>query len=154
MERIGDEVGRELARFGPQGAIGTVVEAWPAVVGEAIAANAWPARIGRDGTLHVNTSSSAWAFELGQLAPTILEQLRGALDAAAPRAVRFSVGHLPAPGGSEEGDRSHRTVEPSPEALRRAAELTAEVGDSELRERMRRAAAASLGEASSDHPFC
>ena len=30
----------------------------------AIAANAWPARIARDGTLHVATSSSAWAFEL------------------------------------------------------------------------------------------
>ena len=40
-----------------------------------VAANAWPARIARDGTLHVNTSSSAWAFELGQLAPTILERL-------------------------------------------------------------------------------
>ena len=56
MERLGDEVGRQLGRFGPQGAIGDVVAVWPDAVGEAIARNAWPARIARDGTVHVNTA--------------------------------------------------------------------------------------------------
>ena len=64
-ERIGDDVRRELGQLGPGGAIADVVAAWPEAVGDSIARNAWPARIARDGTLHVATSSSAWAFELG-----------------------------------------------------------------------------------------
>ena len=57
-----------------------IVAAWPAAVGEEVARNSWPARISRDGVLHVNTSSSAWAFELTQLAAVVLEQLAGALE--------------------------------------------------------------------------
>jgi DNA-binding Lrp family transcriptional regulator len=34
LEPLGDEVKRELARFGPQGRIAEVVEAWPTAVGE------------------------------------------------------------------------------------------------------------------------
>ena len=32
-----------------------LLERWPAAVGPAIARNAWPARIAKDGTVHVNT---------------------------------------------------------------------------------------------------
>ncbi|HWH05605.1 MAG TPA: DUF721 domain-containing protein, partial [Gaiellaceae bacterium] len=64
MERIGRDVSRELGRFGPAAGMAEIVEAWPDAVGEAIARHAWPARIGRDGTLVETTSSSAWAFEL------------------------------------------------------------------------------------------
>ena len=39
-----------------------LVEAWPAAVGEAIARNAWPARIAKDGTVHVNTAESFFAL--------------------------------------------------------------------------------------------
>ena len=67
MERIGGEVKRELSRFGSAGAMTELVGAWPAAVGETVAANAWPARLARDGTLHVNAASSTWAFELQQL---------------------------------------------------------------------------------------
>ena len=56
----------ELARFGPQAGMAELLERWPAAVGEAIARNAWPARIANDGTVHVNTADSVWAFELGQ----------------------------------------------------------------------------------------
>ena len=56
------------SRFGPQGALGEIAERWPEAVGEAIARNAWPSRIARDGTLHVNTADSIWAFELAQQA--------------------------------------------------------------------------------------
>jgi len=58
VKHLGDEVKRELGRFGPEGGISELVEAWPSVVGETIAQSAWPARVARDGTLHVNTADS------------------------------------------------------------------------------------------------
>ena len=91
-ERIGEVVRGELARFGPAGSMGDVVAAWPAAVGDGIAANAWPARIARDGTLHVNTSSSAWAFELTQLREKIAESLAEALGPIAPDGVQVRPG--------------------------------------------------------------
>ena len=57
MERIEKDVRGELARFGPPGGMPEVLEVWPEAVGDVVAANAWPARIARDGTLQVNTSS-------------------------------------------------------------------------------------------------
>jgi len=62
MERIGNEVRRELGRFGSAGQMADLVAAWPGAVGETVAANAWPARLARDGTLHVAAASSTWAF--------------------------------------------------------------------------------------------
>src|SRR5262249_31368924 len=64
MERVGDAVSRELGRFGPIVGMAPLVEAWPSAVGTEIARNAWPARLARDGTLHVHTTDSIWAFEL------------------------------------------------------------------------------------------
>ena len=89
-----------------------VLAVWPEAVGTMVAANAWPARIARDGTLHVNTSSSAWAFELGQLAPAILERLSEKLGERAPASLRFAVGHLPEPSSEELGEA--RTDVPEP----------------------------------------
>jgi hypothetical protein len=150
VERLGGEIKRELSRFGAQGGMPELLEAWPGAVGEMVAANAWPARIARDGTLHVNTSSSAWAFELAQLAPTIAERLRQELGESAPKALRFAVGHLPEPAVPE--DAGHRTEVPEPgtEALQRAAELTAGIADEELRQRVARAVALGLSNPSSD----
>ena len=68
-----------------------IVRAWPDAVGETVARNAWPARLARDGTLHVNTASSTWAFELGRLVTTILEQLRSELGETTPPALRFTL---------------------------------------------------------------
>ena len=96
-ERIGDEVRRELSRFGPAEGMTEIVRAWPEAVGEQIAQNAWPARLSRDGKLHVATSSSAWAFELAQLEPTLLEHLSEALGARVPTGLRFAPGKLPEP---------------------------------------------------------
>ena len=64
MERVGDAVARELGRYGPASGMAPLVEAWPGVVGAEIARNAWPARLARDGSLHVHTQDSIWAFEL------------------------------------------------------------------------------------------
>ncbi len=153
MERIEGGVRRELGRFGPPGGMPEVLAAWPDCVGPMVAANAWPARIARDGTLHVNTSSSAWAFELGQLAPAILEKLHAKLGESAPKGLRFATGHLPESLGEEPREPCADTREPTPEALQQAAEVAAGIEDDELRERVRRAAALSLSMPPSDLSF-
>ena len=153
MERVGDEVGRQLRRFGPQGAISDLVAAWPEAVGEAIARNAWPARIARDGTLHVSTSSSTWAFELAHLAPELLARLRELLHGSAPKALRFSPGPIPdspAEGGGTPVPTSRR--DPTPEERARADQISAEIEGEELRKLVARAAAASLAGQRSDRP--
>ena len=143
-ERIGDEVRRELSRFGPAEGMTEIVRAWPEAVGEQIAVNAWPARLSRDGKLHVATSSSAWAFELAQLEPKLLERLSEALAGHAPTGLRFAPGKLPEPP-SGEGPTSRRSVrEPTPAELDVAAELTAGIDDEGLRKIVAKAAAASL----------
>lgn len=147
-ERIGDGVKRELGRFGAAGAMAEVVEAWPGLVGEQIARNAWPARIARDGTLHVATSSSAWAFELGQLAPELLERLRARLAAAAPRGLRFAPGKLPDATDPEAERTARRVPEPAPEHLELAAALTEAIEDESLREVVAKTAAKSLARGS------
>ena len=153
MERIGDEVRRELGRFGPQAGMPDLLAVWPDAVGEMIAANAWPARIARDGSVHVNTASSAWAFELTQLAPAICERLRELLGERAPNALRFSVGHLPEPEPPPPDPARKSPLDPTPEALEQAAELAAAIEDEGLREWVARAAALSLSNRPSDHSF-
>jgi predicted nucleic acid-binding Zn ribbon protein len=143
-ERIGDDVKRELGRFGAAGAMAEVVDTWPALVGEQIARNAWPARIARDGTLHVATSSSAWAFELGQLAPELLERLRSRLGGAAPGGLRFAPGKLPDARDPEVERVGRRVSEPAPEHLELAAALAEAIEDESLREVVAKTAAKSL----------
>ena len=156
MERIGVEVERELARGGARDALplAALTRIWPAAVGETVARNAWPARIARDGTLLVNTSSSTWAFELARLAEEVSESLRASLGGSAPDRVRFAVGPVPEPGGGETAPDSGRIAEPAtPEIERQAAEIAAAIDDRELREVVERAARASLARASSDRRF-
>jgi hypothetical protein len=151
MDRLGDDVSRELRRFGRQAAMADVVAAWPAAVGEAIARNAWPARVARDGTLHVSTSSSTWAFELAHLAPDLLARLGAILDESAPKALKFSPGPLPespAQGGGTTAP--HPPPDPTPEERELAAAISAEIEDEELRKLVARAAAASLAGHRSD----
>jgi hypothetical protein len=156
MERLGEDVRRELGRFGPQAHLGELVSAWPVAVGPAIAANAWPARIARDGTLHVATSSSAWAFELAQLEATVRAKLAERLEHDPPPALRFAPGPLPEPG-VEGVEASERTVSrPSPSDVAEADRLAAGIEDAALREAVSRAVAASLAIAagrSSDRPI-
>jgi hypothetical protein len=144
IQPIEGEVRRELSRFGPAAGLGEVVSAWPACVGEGIAVNAWPARLTRDGTLHVATSSSAWAFELTQLAGTVLERLRERLCADAPPSLRFAPGPLPERGVEPE-KASRRTVPEVSQAARAEADrIAARIEDPTLRAAVARAAAASL----------
>jgi hypothetical protein len=150
MDRLDHQIRRELGRFGPvagdtqHGDIVAIVRAWPAAVGETVARNAWPSRLARDGTLHVNAASATWAFELGRLAATILEQLRPELGEATPPALRFAPGPIPEP----EAEAAERRAPPRPEIgaehRAEAAEIAAGIEDEELREFVARAAAASL----------
>ena len=118
-----------------------LVERWPAVVGPAIARNAWPARIARDGTVHVSTADSVWAFELGHRAAEMAERL------GVPR-LRFAPGPLPEP--DEERVEVH--VEPTPEEDERATAIASAIGDEKLRESVQKAVKLSLARARHDRP--
>ena len=144
MDRIGSNIKRQLARFDAQGAMPQIVAAWPAAVGDDVVRNAWPARVARDGTLHVHTSSSVWAFELGQLAPKILERLHAELGGTAPKALRFAQGHLPELAAAMPEAAPVQPVSPSREALEAAARLTAGIEDEELRKQVEKAVSLGL----------
>ncbi|MFL5978776.1 MAG: DUF721 domain-containing protein [Gaiellaceae bacterium] len=144
MERIGSEVRRELGRFGSAGAMADIVGAWPEAVGETVAANAWPARLARDGTLHVSASSSTWAFELQQLESEIAGRLSEALGKAAPTRLRFAPGPLPEPEPPAAKTRRKPPPEPSAEQVREAEELASGIESEELRKSVEKAARMSL----------
>jgi hypothetical protein len=152
IDRIGDAVNRELGRFGPAAGMAELVAVWPAAVGEQVSRNAWPARFARDGTLHVATSSSAWAFELAQLAATLLERLRTALGDAAPPRLRFAPGRLPELSAETAPERPEPPPPPSPELRAEGERLAAAISDTELRKLVAKAASASLAKAVSDRP--
>jgi hypothetical protein len=111
-----------------------LLEAWPAAVGAAIARNAWPARIAKDGTVHVNTADSVWAFELGQQAA----EIAGRLGVAK---LRFAPGPLPE-ATAEEGVRE--ALEPTAEEAEQARSLAAGITDENLRESVQKAVGLSL----------
>jgi hypothetical protein len=148
MERVGEHVRRELERFGAAGSMTDLIAAWPAAVGEMVAANAWPARFARDGTLHVATSSSAWAFELTQLAAEVVASLRSELGEKTPSRLRFAPGPLPEPDPAAQGEERREPLEPTLEHVREANVLAAGIESEELRKTVEKAARASLARAS------
>jgi hypothetical protein len=153
MERIGDTVGKELSRRdgGAGAALSEITAAWPQAVGEAVSRQAWPLRIGRDGTLHVATSSSTWAFELDRMSPEIKERLTALLGPSAPPKLSFRTGPIPEPGRPAEAppDPLAALPEPSLETESEVASAAASIEDPELRELVARAARASLSRARS-----
>ena len=156
MERLGHSARRLLAASGvpDPGPLSAVADLWTATVGDAIARVAWPRRFARDGTLHVATVSSTWAFELSRLAPEIEERLRTALGEAAPSSLKFATGPVPEPT-AELADSSLASGPAISEDDRDlAARLAAEITDPELRELVARAAAASLATSRANGTFC
>ena len=157
MEKIGKSVEHVLSRSGGGTALALaeITAAWPKAVGEAVAREAWPLRVARDGTLHVATTSSTWAFELDRLSPEIEEQLRVLIGPSTPTKLRFRIGPVPEPGPSprDASDASAEAVQPTPEVDAEAASLASEVEDPELRALIARAARASLSRASSGRRF-
>jgi len=144
LERLATAVERELRRVGPQAGLIQLAARWSDLVGEQIARNAWPARLGRDGALHVATSSSAWAFELTAMSGLVLERVAGVLEDGLPRRLVFAPGTLPEPVSDPATRPDPAKVEPGPAERRLALELTASASDPDLRSRIARAAAASL----------
>jgi hypothetical protein len=153
MERIGHDVERQLGRFDGRGSMPRIVSVWLGVVGEEVARNAWPARVARDGTLHVHTSSSVWAFELGQLAPRILEQLAAELGEHTPASLRFAQGHLPEPALAPSESTRRTPPPPPPEAVGEATALTRPIDGEELRDAVAKAVALGLARASDGRSF-
>src|SRR3954447_2306121 len=134
MDRLSDHVRGELSRFGPQAGLADVLARWPATVGPAIARNAWPARIARDGTLHVSTTDSVWPFELGHSAAEIALRLEVA-------AIRFTPGPIPQ---AEREEPAPPPLAPTAEQERQAAETTAAIERDDVRESVRKALLFSL----------
>ena len=158
MDRLEGQIRRELRRFGPaDSAVGgemiEIVRVWPAVVGEENARRAWPARLARDGTLIVHATDSVWAFQLGMLSREIQEKLVAELGNAAPAALRFVPGPVPAPSAEAASERDPKPPEVAPQDAAQAAEIAASIEDDELRELVARAAAASLARTRSDRTF-
>src|SRR6478752_940674 len=133
LDPLGKQIRDELARFGPQAGMAELLERWPAAVGEAIARNAWPARIAKDGTVHVNTADSIWAFELGQRAGEIGERL-------AVSRLRFAPGPLP----QADDEPAPAPLEPTPQEDERARALATAISDENLRESVQKAVRLSL----------
>ena len=158
MDRIGSEVERELARGGSRDALplAAVTAAWPDAVGDAVARQAWPLRIGRDRTLHVATSSSTWAYELDRLAPDILERLASAVPTEqVPVRLRFAVGPIPEAGPATDAVAQAASPPPAPTAedALEADAAAAVIDDPDLRALVARAARASLAKARSGRHF-
>jgi Dna[CI] antecedent, DciA len=149
IERVGDSVSRELARFGPAAGMAPIVEAWPAAVGDVIARNAWPARLARDGTLHVNTTDSIWAFELKSRA----EEIRARLGEAPPPRLAFAPGPIPEPLQPVAEEALKRPPEPRPADVAKADSLARGIRDEELRKVVAKAAALSLSRDADDRSF-
>jgi Dna[CI] antecedent, DciA len=150
MDRVGSDVARELGRFGPVSGLAPLVEAWAPAVGAEIARNAWPARLSRDGTLHVHARDSIWAFELTSRA----EQIRTRLGALAPARLAFAPGPLPELVEElvQEVERGSRR--PTSEHVAKAESLTRVIRDEELRKVVAKAIAASLASGDNDRSFC
>jgi hypothetical protein len=147
LDHISGEVGRQLGRFGPAAGMADLVAAWPGVVGPQIASQAWPARVARDGTLHVAVSSSVWAFELTQLEQEIRARLAAAVGDLAPARIRFAVGHIPETGSDPETEVKKNAPEVNAEHVAEGERVASAIADRDLRKVVAKAVAASLADA-------
>jgi predicted nucleic acid-binding Zn ribbon protein len=82
-------VGDLAERLAPLTVLAEVQRVWPAVAGEAIAAEATPTGE-RGGTLQVTCRSAVWAQELDLMGPDLLTRLNAALGRPALTALRCS----------------------------------------------------------------
>ena len=119
-------------------------------IGAEIARHAWPARLARDGTLHVHARDSIWAFELTARA----DEIRARLGAVAPRRIAFSPGPLPESVEDKLEPARRRPPKPTAEHLAKAESLVRVIRDEDLRKVVANAIAASFSSADNDRSFC
>jgi predicted nucleic acid-binding Zn ribbon protein len=86
---LGPAIAALADQLAPPTTLAEVQRAWPAAVGEAIAAEAHPTAE-REGVLTVTCSSAAWAQELDLMGPEIVGRLNGALGRDLVRSLRCS----------------------------------------------------------------
>jgi predicted nucleic acid-binding Zn ribbon protein len=93
-EPIGDALRRYLDQKGLAKRVGqaTALEAWPGVVGPAVAAAARPLSVMADGTLIVAVRSSAWMNELSLMERDLLEALNRVNPKAPLLRIRWQIG--------------------------------------------------------------
>ena len=147
MDRLEREIRRAAKRVGLPAA-SELVRIWPKVVGETIAANAWPAQMNRKRVLQVNTSSATWAFELKHLAPQILAKLEQELAGDCPKELHFLPGPVPAVGRESSSSPAEKVPSATAQEREQGEKLAAAIADDELRALVARAAAASLAQSS------
>ena len=154
LEPLGDVIGGALPETAGRAAdVAAIARRWPEAVGEAIAREAWPARLTPDGELVVHASASVWASELSHLERDLRARLEAVGIVPAPR-LRFTVGPVPRRPDPEAATR----VAADPPADPRADRWTSAIRDPELRETVSRAARSWLarvrGASGPDHPNC
>jgi predicted nucleic acid-binding Zn ribbon protein len=94
LESAFSRLADELA---PETLLAAVQRAWPAAVGEGIAAEARPTGE-RGGVVTVSCSASVWAQELDLMAPQILARLNQGLSGGVVQRLRcVAVGHSQSP---------------------------------------------------------
>ena len=92
-EPLGNALRRFLDEQGLAMRVGqaTALEAWPGVVGPAVAAAAKPLSVTSDGTLIVAVRSSAWMNELSLMERDLLEALNRANPSAPLSRIRWQI---------------------------------------------------------------
>lgn len=142
--RIDDVIGETLPPA--RSALVELGRSWARLVGPDLARVSFPARLARDGTLHVHCADATWASELQLLEADVRARLEAGLGEAAPARLRFRVGPLPLPAPLPT--RPSLAV---PDDLRASAEERARaISDPALREAVARALAASLARRRAD----
>jgi predicted nucleic acid-binding Zn ribbon protein len=71
-----------------------VVDEWPGVVGEQIAAVTMARMVTRDGTLFVDVATNAWMQELSLMEPQLLKALRERPSGASVQQIRWRLARL------------------------------------------------------------
>lgn len=154
LEALSDVIGIALPETSGRVAdVAAIARRWPEAVGEAIAREAWPARLTPDGELVVHASSAVWASELSLLARQLQARLEAVGIVPTPT-LRFSVGAVPR-RRDPDAEKAPRTAPPDDS---RADRWTASIRDPELREAVSLAARSWLqrtaAESGRDHPNC
>jgi hypothetical protein len=154
LEVLSDVIGGALPESAGRAAdVAAIARRWPQAVGEAIAREAWPARLTPDGELVVHASGAVWASELSHLARDLQGRLEAVGIVPAPR-LRFTVGAVPRRRDVEAEAAPQAPPPPDP----RADRWTAAIRDPELREAVSAAARSwlqrSRAESGSDRPNC
>ncbi|MFP6742492.1 MAG: DciA family protein [Alphaproteobacteria bacterium] len=86
-----------------------VLNDWPDIVGQPLADNTAPERLGRDGTLDVRVSGG-WALELKHLEPVVLERIATYFGYRA--VTRLAITQGPLPPRPKKNPRRTKTLSP------------------------------------------